>query len=62
MRSKNDHSLQNAISLTLTDTEARARFAFVLMSRLYRQMYVNTGIATDSAWVAKSARRARHCA
>jgi hypothetical protein len=33
--------------------------AFVLVSRLYRQMYANTGIATDSARVARSARLAR---
>jgi hypothetical protein len=38
---------------------ARARLAFLLISKLYRQMYANTGIATDSARVAKSARRAR---
>jgi hypothetical protein len=31
----------------------------VLISKLYRQMYANTGIATDSARVARSARRAR---
>jgi radical SAM superfamily enzyme YgiQ (UPF0313 family) len=37
----------------------RARLAFLLISKLYRQMYANTGIATDSARVAKSARRAR---
>jgi len=37
----------------------RSRLAFVLISKLYRQMYANTGIATDSARVAKSARRAR---
>jgi radical SAM superfamily enzyme YgiQ (UPF0313 family) len=37
----------------------RARFAFVMISKLYRQMYANTGIATDSARVARSARRAR---
>jgi len=37
----------------------RARIAFVLISKLYRQMYASTGIATDSARVAKSARRAR---
>ena len=37
----------------------RARLAFVLLSKLYRQMYANTGIATDSARVAKSAKRAR---
>jgi radical SAM superfamily enzyme YgiQ (UPF0313 family) len=37
----------------------RARFAFVLISRLYRQMYANTGIATDSARVRRSALWAR---
>ena len=37
----------------------KARLAFVLISKLYRQMYANTGIATDSARVAQSARRAR---
>jgi hypothetical protein len=37
----------------------RARVAFVLISKLYRQMYANTGIATDSARVARSARYAR---
>ena len=37
----------------------RARLMFVLLSKLYRQMYANTGIATDSARVARSARRAR---
>jgi radical SAM superfamily enzyme YgiQ (UPF0313 family) len=40
-------------------TGLRARLAFVLVSRLYRQMYANTGIATDSARVRRSARRAR---
>ena len=37
----------------------RARMAFMLVSKLYRQMYANTGIATDSARVARSARWAR---
>jgi hypothetical protein len=37
----------------------RGRVAFVLISKLYRQMYANTGIATDSARVARSAGRAR---
>jgi len=36
----------------------RARLAFMFISKLYRQMYANTGIATDSARVARSARRA----
>ncbi|HUK32749.1 MAG TPA: hypothetical protein VLV86_02495, partial [Vicinamibacterales bacterium] len=37
----------------------RARLAFVLISKLYRQMYAGTGIATDSARVQRSARWAR---
>jgi radical SAM superfamily enzyme YgiQ (UPF0313 family) len=37
----------------------RARLAFVLISKLYRQMYANTGIATDSARIQRSALRAR---
>ena len=37
----------------------RARLAFVLVSKLYRQMYANTGIATDSARVQRSTRWAR---
>jgi radical SAM superfamily enzyme YgiQ (UPF0313 family) len=37
----------------------RARLAFVLMSKLYRQMYANTGIATDSARVNRANRWAR---
>jgi radical SAM superfamily enzyme YgiQ (UPF0313 family) len=37
----------------------KSRIAFVLISKLYRQMYANTGIATDSARVSKSNRWAR---
>lgn len=37
----------------------RARVAFVLVSKLYRQMYANTGIATDSARVSRSVSWAR---
>ena len=37
----------------------KARAAFLLISKLYRQMYANTGISTDSARVARSARWAR---
>jgi radical SAM superfamily enzyme YgiQ (UPF0313 family) len=33
----------------------KARLAFVLISKLYRQMYANTGIATDSARVNRAA-------
>jgi hypothetical protein len=37
----------------------KSRLAFVLISKLYRQMYANTGIATDSARVSKAQRSAR---
>jgi radical SAM superfamily enzyme YgiQ (UPF0313 family) len=37
----------------------RGRFAFVLVSKMYRQMYANTGIATDSARVQRSVRWTR---
>jgi radical SAM superfamily enzyme YgiQ (UPF0313 family) len=37
----------------------KSRLAFVLISKLYRQMYANTGISTDSARVARSAVWAR---
>jgi radical SAM superfamily enzyme YgiQ (UPF0313 family) len=37
----------------------KGRLAFLLISKIYRQMYANTGIATDSARVSRSARRAR---
>jgi hypothetical protein len=37
----------------------RARIAFVLISKLYRHMYADTGIATDSARVQRSVRWAR---
>jgi radical SAM superfamily enzyme YgiQ (UPF0313 family) len=48
----------------------RSRLAFLLISKLYRQMYANTGISTDSArtsraatwakWIAKPCRRLFH--
>jgi len=37
----------------------KARVAFVLISKLYRQMYANTGIATDSARINRSVTWAR---
>ena len=37
----------------------RGRLAFLLISRIYRQMYADTGIATDSARKSSSARWAR---
>jgi hypothetical protein len=38
---------------------SRGRLAFVLISRIYRMMYADTGIATDSARVTWSGRWAR---
>lgn len=38
----------------------KARLALLLISKVYRQMYANTGIATDSARVKGSARRTPH--
>ena len=40
----------------------KGRLAFVLVSKLYRQMYANTGIATDSARHARANRMARFLA
>jgi radical SAM superfamily enzyme YgiQ (UPF0313 family) len=37
----------------------KSRIGFVLLSKLYRQMYANTGIATDSARVSRANRWAR---
>jgi len=34
----------------------RSRVSFVLISKLYRQMHANTGLATDSARVSRSVR------
>ncbi len=40
----------------------KGRLAFVLISKLYRRMYANTGIATDSARAARSVQVARFMA
>jgi radical SAM superfamily enzyme YgiQ (UPF0313 family) len=37
----------------------RGRLTFILISKIYRQMYADTGIATDSARIARSTRWAR---
>jgi radical SAM superfamily enzyme YgiQ (UPF0313 family) len=42
-----------------TVRSVKGRLAFVLISKIYRQMYANTGIATDSARVNRSAQWAR---
>ena len=53
------YSWRNVWARSRVVKSLRARVAFVLISKLYRQMYANTGIATDSARVARSARWAR---
>jgi hypothetical protein len=44
---------------TASCVSLKGRLAFVLISKIYRQMYANTGIATDSARVSRSAQWAR---
>ncbi len=53
------YSWRNVWARSRVVKSVRSRFAFVVISKLYRQMYANTGIATDSARVARSARWAR---
>ena len=53
------YSWQNVWARSRVVESVKARVMFVLISKLYRQMYANTGIATDSARVARSNRWAR---
>ena len=53
------YSWQNVWERSRVVKSVKARLMFVLISKLYRQMYANTGIATDSARVARSNRSAR---
>ena len=53
------YSLRKIWARSRCTTTIRARLAFVLLSKLYRQMYANTGIATDSARVNRANRWAR---
>lgn len=43
------YSLRSIWKRSSVTPHLRARLAFLFVSRLYRQMYANTGIATDSA-------------
>ena len=52
-----DSSMKNMRSRAVKSY--RNRMFFMLLSKLYRQMYANTGIATDSARHARSERMAR---
>ena len=53
------YSLRSTWERSRVVKSLKARVAFVLISKLYRQMYANTGIATDSARVNRSAQWAR---
>jgi len=53
------YSLRRVWARSRCTPTLRARLAFVLISKLYRQMYANTGIATDSARVSRANRWAR---
>ncbi len=61
------YSLRSIWNRSRCVTSLRSRLAFLLISKLYRQMFANTGIATDSArerraanwtrWIAKPCQR-----
>jgi len=53
------YSLRRVWARSRCTRSLRSRLAFVLISKLYRQMYANTGIATDSARVSRANRWAR---
>jgi hypothetical protein len=53
------YSLPRVWARSRCTSSLRGRLAFVLISKLYRQMYANTGIATDSARVSRANRWAR---
>jgi radical SAM family protein len=53
------YGLQSIWSRSRFIKSLRARLAFVLISKIYKQMYADSGIATDSARVSRSARWAR---
>ena len=53
------YSMKNIWRRSSCTPNLRARLAFVLISKLYRQMYANTGIATDSARVSRAEKWAR---
>jgi radical SAM superfamily enzyme YgiQ (UPF0313 family) len=53
------YSLRSIWGRSQAVSSMKARLAFLLISKIYRQMYANTGIATDSARVSRSVRIAR---
>ncbi len=55
----NFYSLPKIWNRSRCVSKLRSRLAFVLISKLYRQMYANTGIATESAHRSQAVRWAR---
>jgi radical SAM superfamily enzyme YgiQ (UPF0313 family) len=53
------YSIRSIWRRSHTVKSVKARLAFLLISKIYRQMYANTGIATDSARIHRSAQWAR---
>jgi len=53
------YNLRNIWERSSCVKSLKARLAFMLISKLYRQMYANTGIATDSARVNRATKWAR---
>ena len=53
------YTLRRIWSRSQVVRSVRGRLAFVLISKLYRRMYANTGISTDSARTARSVKVAR---
>ena len=53
------YSLRSIWARSKCTPTLRSRIAFMMISKLYRQMYANTGIATDSARVNRANRWAR---
>jgi radical SAM superfamily enzyme YgiQ (UPF0313 family) len=53
------YSIPNIWKRSRVTTKLRWRISFLLVSKLYRQMYANTGLSTDSARVNRAATWAR---
>jgi hypothetical protein len=53
------YSLRNVWRRSKCVRSMKARLAFMMVSKLYRQMYANTGITTDSGRHARSVKWSR---
>ena len=55
----NFYSVKEAWRRSAVLKSLKSRLAFLLVSKLYRQMFANTGLSTDSARVSRSTQWAR---